>query len=190
MTPRQLDVLKFVEAYEARSGCAPTLQEIADHLRLSKITVLSHLRNLEKARRIKRSRYGRRAIEVLQPTRRVPVLGRIAAGRPIEAIETPAEVTVNQWLAGGRDVFALEVRGDSMIGDHIVDGDYVILERRANARDGEMVVALLESGEATLKRLHHAGGRIRLQPSNPSMEAIVVDRVDLQGVVVGVFRRL
>ena len=190
MTPRQLEVLGFVEAYEARRGCAPTLQEIADHLRLSKITVLSHLRNLEKSRRIKRSRYGRRAIEVLQPTRRLPVVGRIVAGRPIEAIETPAEVSVNLWLAGGREVYALEVRGDSMIGDHIVEGDYVIVERRANARDGEIVVALLPGGEATLKRIHRERGRIRLQPSNPSMEPIIVDAVDVQGVVVGVVRRL
>jgi repressor LexA len=190
VTPRQLDVLRYVETYQSRNGCAPTLQEIANQLRLSKITVLAHLRNLEKARRIKRSRYGRRAIEVLQPTRRVPVVGRIAAGRPIEAVETREEVTLNEFVASGRDYFALQVRGDSMIDDHILDGDHVIVERRSDARDGEVVVALLESGEATLKRIYREAGRIRLQPANAAMAPMVVDRVDVQGVVVGVYRLL
>jgi repressor LexA len=120
----------------------------------------------------------------------VPVIGRIAAGKPIEAIETSADVSVSDWLAGDRELFALEVRGTSMIDDHIVDGDFVIVERRAVAKDGETVVALLESGEATLKRLYREGGRFRLQPSNPSLPPLVVDHVDVQGVVVGLFRRL
>ncbi len=144
----------------------------------------------KKARRIKRSRYGRRAIEVLQPTRRVPVVGRIAAGRPIEAVETREEITLNEFVAPGRDYFALQVRGDSMVDDHILDGDHVIVERRTEARDGEVVVALLESGEATLKRIYREAGRIRLQPANAAMAPILVDRVDVQGVVVGVYRLL
>jgi len=187
VTPRQLEVLRFVEDYQGRSGCAPTLQEIATRLRLSKITVLAHLRNLEKGRVIKRSRYRRRAIEVLKPSRRVPVIGRIAAGRPIEAVETQDDLSVTD-LFGAHDVFALQVRGNSMIEDHILDGDYVLIDKRPVARDGETVVALLESGEATLKRYYRENGRIRLQPANATMAPIFVDRVQIQGVVVGVYR--
>ena len=152
MTPKQLEVLKAVEEFTQRNGYAPTLQEVADRLKITKVTVLSHLRQLEKARHVKRSYYRRRGIEVLTPTRRLPVTGRIAAGRPIEAIVHPDELDVLGVMKPGREYFALEVRGDSMIEDHIRDGDYVIIERSATAKSGETVVALLDDGEATLLR--------------------------------------
>ncbi len=190
MTPRQLEVLRYVEDYASRNGYAPTLQEIADDLRITKVTVLSHLRQLEKARHVKRGYYRRRGIEILTPTRKMPVIGRIAAGRPIEAIAHPADLDVLGMFREKREYFALEVRGDSMIEDQIRDGDYVIAERRSTAREGETVVALLEDGEATLKRFHRDNGRIRLQPANGRMAPIVVDRVEIQGVVVGIFRRM
>lgn len=189
MTPRQLDALRYVEGYAAQNGYAPTLQEIGDHLKITKVTALSHLRALEKARHIRRGHYRRRGIEVLTPTRKLPVIGRIAAGKPIEAIAHPDELDVLSVAKSGREYFALQVRGDSMIDDHIRDGDYVIVERRPTARNGETVVALLDGG-ATLKRFYREGGRIRLQPANARMEPIVVDRVDVQGVVVAVYRKL
>ena len=154
MTPKQLEVLRFIEDYTVRHGVSPTLQEIADELRVTKVTVLSHLRNLEKGRHIKRSYYRRRGIQVLTPTRKMSVIGKIAAGKPIEAIAHPDELDVLSVMKEGREYFALEVRGESMIDDHIRDGDYVICERRAAARNGETVVALLDDGEATLKRFY------------------------------------
>jgi repressor LexA len=190
VTPKQLEVLRYVEDFSQRSGYSPTLQEIADHLKITKVTVLSHLRQLEKARHIKRSYYRRRGIEVLTSTRKLPVTGRIAAGRPIEAIAHPDDLDVLSVMKSGKDYFALEVRGNSMIEDHIRDGDYVIVEKTPSARNGETVVALLDEGEATLKRFYRENGRIRLQPANGTMDPIVVDRVDIQGVVVGVFRKL
>lgn len=190
MTPRQLEVLRYIERVVERSGCAPTLQEIADHLGINKVTALSHVRALERARHIRRHRYGRRAIEVLTTSRRLPVLGRISAGRPIEAVEAEDADDIRELIAGGDDLFSLRVRGDSMIEDRIADGDYVIVERRETARDGEIVVAVLENGEATLKRIHREHGRIRLQPANAAMQPLIVDRVSIRGVVVGIYRRL
>lgn len=190
MTPKQLEVLRFVEDYTQRSGVSPTLQEVADHLKITKVTVLSHLRQLEKAKHVKRSYYRRRGIELLTSTRKLPISGRIAAGKPIEAIVHPDELDVLGIMRPGKEYFALEVRGTSMIEDHIRDGDYVIVERTPQAKNGETVVALLDGGQATLKRFYRENGRIRLQPANPTMEPILVDRVEIQGVVVGVFRKL
>jgi repressor LexA len=190
VTPKQLEVLQYVEDYSVKNGFSPTLQEVADHLHVTKVTVLSHLRQLEKARHIKRSYYRRRAIEVLTPTRRLQVTGKIAAGKPLEAIAHPDDLDVLGILKEGKEYFALEVRGDSMIEDHIRDGDYVIVERRPTAHNGETVVALLENGEATLKRFYREHGRIRLQPANASMAPLLLDQVEIQGVVVGIFRKL
>jgi len=190
VTPRQLEVLRCIEEYTDRKGFSPTLQEIADRLRVSKVTVLGHLRQLEKGRHIRRGYYRRRGIQLLTRTRRIPVVGRIAAGRPIDAIAHPGDLDLLAVLKENREYFALEVRGDSMTGDGILDGDYVIAERRPVAEDGETVVALLEDGTATLKRFYREGNRVRLQPANPSVEPLVVDRVRIQGVVVGIFRKL
>lgn len=190
MTPRQIEVLRFVEDYRARRGCAPTLQEIADHLHIHKVTVLGHLRRLERSRQIRRPHYRRRGIEVTVPTRKLPVIGRIVAGRPVEAFETPVELDLAEATRGDREHFALEVRGDSMVEDGIRDGDFVILERRAEARDGEVVAALLEGGEVTLKRIYREGGRWRLQPANAAMAPIYADLLRVQGVAVGLYRRI
>ncbi len=190
MTPRQVEVLRFLESYRTERGFAPTLQEIADHFRIHKVTALGHLRRLERARRIRRSRYGHRSIEVVESSRRIPVIGRIVAGRPIESHEIPADFDLTEALRPGREYFALEVRGDSMVEEGIRDGDVVILERRASARDGETIAALLDGGEVTLKKIFREGGRIRLQPANAAMAPILVDSVRIQGVVVGLYRRI
>ncbi len=190
MTPKQMEVLRYVEDFSAKHGYSPTLQEIADHLRVSKITVLGHLKNLEKAKRIRRPHYRRRAIEILEPIRRLPVLGRIVAGRPLESYESPTDLDLFEPVRNSRDTFALEVHGDSMTGDNIQEGDYVIVEKRKQARNGETVVALLDGGEVTLKRFYREGRRVRLQPANPEHEPIIVDRVEIQGVVVGLWRKI
>ncbi len=190
MTPKQLEVLRFVEEYTDRNGFSPTLQEIADRLRVTKVTVLSHLRQLEKARHVRRGYYRRRGIQVITRTRKLPVVGRIAAGKPLDAIAHPDDLDLLGVVRENREYFALEVRGDSMVEDHIRDGDYAIVERRSTADNGETVVALLEDGTATLKRFYQEGKRVRLQPANSRMPPLVLDRVDIQGVVVGIFRKL
>ena len=115
--------------------------------------------------------------------------GVIAAGRPIEAVEDREEFDPQEFFPHDEGYFLLRVRGNSMIGDHIRDGDLVLVEPRQTAEDGETVVALLGEGEATLKRIYHEGGRFRLQPSNPDMKPLWVDTVAIQGVVRGVVRR-
>lgn len=194
MTPRQLATLKFVERFISRHQYAPTLREIAKEFGISRVSALAHLRKLEAERVIRRRPYRHRGIEVLRSSRgtagveplRVRVIGRIAAGRPIEAIEEDIDVQVPERIDG--EAFALRVVGDSMIDDHIRSGDYVICRRTRTARNGETVVALLENGEATLKRYYHEGDRVRLQPANPRMKPIRVNRVRIQGVVVGLYR--
>jgi repressor LexA len=122
---------------------------------------------------------------------KLPLLGNIAAGSPIEAVENREELDLETMFQARNGVYVLRVRGESMIDDHLCDGDYVVIERRENARNGEQVVALLDSGEATLKRFYkEPGGRIRLQPANRTMEPRIVeaDRCRIQGVVIGVLR--
>ena len=190
MTPKQLEVLRTIEDYHAKHGYAPTLQEIADRRGVTKVTILSHLRHLERDKHIKRSYYRARSIEVLTPTCGIPLVGHISAGQPIEAIEDPTDVDVLGVFREKKDCFALRVRGDSMIDDGIREGDIVICEKRTSARNGETVVALLNGGEATLKRWHRENGRVRLQPANSRLKPIYSNRVRVQGVVVGVFRQL
>lgn len=186
MTPRQLEVLRYVEQYLRAHEYAPTLREIAAEFGISRVTALTHLRKLEAGRFIRRRGYRHRAIEVLRPSGKLRVIGRIAAGRPIEAIEDVVEVDVPE--GGDGDTFALRVEGESMIEDQIRPGDIVICRRAAVARNGETVVALLDGGEATLKKFYREGRRVRLQPANESMKPMIVDRVTIQGVVVGLYR--
>lgn len=194
LTPKQLRVLEHIRKFRDSQGYAPTLEEIARAFKVSKITVLQHLRALEKRGAIKRGRYQARSIELCgEPTARplqVPLVGAIAAGNPIEAIEEHEVLDLSELIAGRAEPFLLRVRGDSMIEEHIRDGDYVICERRYAAENGETVVAVLPSGEATLKKFFpEKDGRIRLQPANPQMSPIYADSVEIRGVVVGVLRR-
>jgi repressor LexA len=203
LTPRQLEIVKFMRKYAAEHEYAPTMQEIADHLGISRPTVFEHIEALEARGAITRQRTRSRAIELVpellsRPHEvriegfQLPLVGRIAAGAPIEAIEE-TEVLDIEALFRGRtgDVFALQVRGNSMIDEQIRDGDFVIVEKRDDARNGETVVALIDDAEATLKKFYHDVGQIRLQPANPTMEPLFVDpdRVRIQGVVIGVLRK-
>jgi repressor LexA len=158
--------------------------------------VHKHVTNLQNKGLLQRAHNRSRSIDVL-PTRagkkgadRVPLMGRIAAGRPVEAIESAESISLAE-IIGNREVFALEVRGDSMRDEHIVSGDYVLVERTRTAREGEIIVALIDGSEATLKRFYREGNVIRLQPSNTEMSPIYAPAasVNIQGKVLGVLRK-
>lgn len=199
LTPRQLDVLIAIRNYRHLHGYAPTMQELADQLGTSKVTIFEHVGALEKKGILSRDKHKARSLEICteealpdedRPTK-LPLLGNIAAGSPIEAVEHREELDLEQLFASRNGVFVLRVRGDSMIEDHLCDGDYVVIERRESARNGEQVVALLDNGEATLKRFYkEPGNRIRLQPANQTMKPklIPADSCKVQGVVIGVLR--
>ncbi len=196
-TPRQAEILSYVRNYSEKHGYSPTLQEIGDYLGISKVTVFEHLDALEQRGLIQRSRHKARSLELTGPVRLpsdrpsvLPLVGRVAAGSPIEAIEDPESIDLETLFASRRGTFVLQVKGDSMIDDQICDGDYVVCEKRETAENGETVVALLESGEATLKRLYRERGRYRLQPANSRYAPIYTDRLTIQGVVIGVLRRM
>src|SRR5207248_2334590 len=153
----------------------------------------------EKKRVLRRDKHKARSLEIVSEEKlpdedrstKLPLLGNIAAGSPIEAVENREELDLEQMFQSRNGVYVLRVRGDSMIEDHLCDGDYVVIERRENARNGEQVVALLDTGEATLKRFYkESGNKIRLQPANPTMQPRIVeaDRCKVQGVVIGVLR--
>jgi repressor LexA len=193
-TAKQREVLKIIRRSVEERGIAPTLGEIGDELGgITRVAVLDHLRALERKGAIRRRPRERRAIVILDPdfipSDGVPLAGRIAAGSPILEVEDREGINLESYL-GADGCFLLRVEGDSMIEDHVMDGDLVLVERRETARDGEMVVAVVEE-EVTLKRLYREGERIRLQPANGSLEPRVVpaEGVAIRGVVRGVIRR-
>jgi repressor LexA len=197
LTPRQLDVLVAIRNYRHIHGYSPTMQELADQLGTSKVTIFEHVGALERKRVLRRDKHKARSLEIVadtlpdeERTTKLPLLGNIAAGSPIEAVENREEIDLESLFASKQGVYVLRVRGESMIEDHLCDGDYVVIERRESARNGEQVVALLDTGEATLKRYYREGPNIRLQPANHTMDPRVVpaERVRVQGVVIGVLR--
>jgi len=199
LTPRQLDVIVAIRNYRHLHGYSPTMQELADQLGTSKVTIFEHVGALEKKRVLRRDKHKARSLEIVSDERlpdenrdtKLPLLGNIAAGSPIEAVENREEIDLESMFKSKVGVYCLRVRGESMIEDHLCDGDYVVIERRESARNGEQVVALLDTGEATLKRFYkESGNKIRLQPANAAMEPRIVDadRCRVQGVVIGVLR--
>lgn len=197
LTRRQREILDFLNEFIEQHGYAPSLEEIGRRFGLSSLaTVHKHLTNLQEKGFIRRAWNRSRSVELI-PTRvgaralDLPLLGTVAAGSPIEAVVSSETVGVPEDLVGPRDAYALRVHGNSMIDEQIRDGDIVIVEDRKTAGNGEMVIALLNGNEVTLKKFYLVGGRIRLQPANPAVEPLVVDadQVQVQGVVVGVLRR-
>lgn len=195
-TEKQHQVLDFVRQSLEERGIAPTLEEIAYELGgISRVAVLDHLRALERKQAIRRKAREARSIEILdpafRPSRGIPMAGRIAAGEPILEVEDKEDVSLADYLGAGEGCFLLRVEGDSMIEDHIMDGDLVLVESRTTARDGETVVAVVD-GETTLKRFYKEKGRhIRLQPANGALKARVYPAaaVQIRGVLRGVIRR-
>lgn len=196
---RQKQILSFLKQFIQVNGTAPTLKQIAEAIGVSSLaTVHEHLQTLEEKGLIKRKSGKIRGIEVenadvnFNPEGfEAPILGFIAAGAPIEPYTDP-NATMNipaSFVTGKKRTYVLQVRGMSMIEDHISDGDYVIIEQTEMANDGEIVVALLDNGMATLKRFFREATRIRLQPANSQMQPIFVKNVRIQGKVVGLIRR-
>ena len=207
LSDRQKNILKYIEAYVDERGYPPSIREIGDRVGISSTSVVDYnLRVLERDGYIRRDREVSRGLELVglqraqrqtQPrVMRIPVIGRIAAGQPIEAIEDPSDVVELPAGTVPDSCYALRVRGTSMIEDHIDDGDLVVVRPQPTVDNGDIAVAIVndetENGGATLKRLYREGDRIRLQPRNPEMQPIIVlaDQVEVRGKVVKLLRDL
>jgi repressor LexA len=194
LTSRQREIYSFIRSKIQGRGYGPTVREIGLQFQIkSPNGVMCHLKALQKKGLIHREPNMSRAIQLLDdptsaPRSGVKLLGRIAAGSPIEAIEQDEELVFSEW-EGADDKFALRVSGDSMIDAHIADGDYVVIHRQEQARDGQIVAVRDDNGEATLKRFFKEKNRVRLEPANKSMKPIYRDRVNILGVLVGVVRK-
>jgi repressor LexA len=205
LTERQRDILQFIRDFQKARGVTPTHREICDHFGFSSYgTVYKHLSLLQKKGLIKRDWNQKRGVEVIEQAAQtakpdpsvsagvleLPLFGYIAAGPPLAVEISDETITVPERLTSRGENYVLKVRGDSMIDDGIMDGDYVIIARRQQADNGEMVVANV-SGEVTLKRLYREGEKVRLQPANSMMHPIYAAARDVavQGVVVGLMRR-
>ncbi|MFP6666773.1 MAG: transcriptional repressor LexA [Pirellulales bacterium] len=190
LTKKQRRVYEFIREKIQSRGYGPTVREIGGHFDIrSPNGVMCHLKALERKGVISRAKNMSRAIRLTaaEDDRGLPLIGEIAAGVLHEAIEQDERIDFD-GIFNRRDCAALRVRGDSMIGDGVMDGDYVVIKRQRTARRGQMVVAITDSGEATLKRWFPEANRIRLQPANPSMKPIFVKDARVLGVVVGVVR--
>ena len=216
LTRRQFQVWQFLDSFIAENGFSPSFAEIGRSLNLTSLaTVHKHIHTLEKKGFLRLGQNQSRSIELLEPRPsfrkkggtsqegplalavaeqevrypEIPLLGLIAAGKPLEAIQNSEHLSLKDFV-GKPEVFLLKVTGDSMIEDHICDGDYVLVEKTSNADNGDTVVALLRNTEATLKRYYREKDqKIRLQPANANMEPIYVKDVEIRGVVVGVMRK-
>ena len=205
ITRRQHEVYTFIQQFVEQHGYSPSFEEIGDGLGLSSLaTVHKHVTNLEQKGLLKRDYNRSRSIDLVAPRGRarqsmmaaaagvssLPLLGRIAAGRPVETLQNPETISLADFTRS-KDVFVLEVRGDSMQEEHIVDGDYVLVERVNTAQNGDIVVALVSGSDTTLKRFYKEGEQVRLQPANSTMAPIIVSAqdVELQGRVIGVLRK-
>lgn len=203
LTKRQKQVLDFIAGFVDENGYCPSYEEIARGLELASLaTVHKHISVLENKNYLKRGFNQSRSLELapkyLLEQRRprpapveIPLKGRIAAGLPVEAVEQRETLSFADFTGSG-DTFALEVRGDSMIDDHICDGDMILLERVQQARDGEIIVALVGGSDATLKRFYReSGDTVRLQPANSTLKPILVPAKDvqIQGRLLAVLRK-
>jgi repressor LexA len=203
ITRRQREVYDFISGFVQKNQYSPSFEEIGEGLGLTSLaTVHKHISNLEKKGLLTRDFNRSRSIDLLAPKGRLkqamavnstmvlPLIGRIAAGQPIEAIQNPETISLADFVRS-KDVFVLEVSGESMQDEHIMDGDYVLVEKSKTAHNGDIVVALVNGSDATLKRFYREGDNIRLQPSNVKMKPIIVPAavVEIQGKVIGVLRK-
>jgi repressor LexA len=196
---RQRQIVEFISQYIQKNGYSPTLQEIADAIHVSSLaTVHEHIQSLIKKGVIKKYEGSVRGMELVDERYisdangvELPVLGFIAAGKPIEPYTDPdAKFTVSpSMVSGQKRSYVLKVKGDSMIEEGILDGDYVVIEEQPEVHNGDIVVALLDNGMATLKRFFKEASRVRLEPANSTMAPIYATRVKIQGKCVGVIRR-
>ena len=202
LTKRQEDTLQFVKEYIVSHGYPPTVREIAEALNVSSpATIQAHLDGLADKGYIKKGSNKNRTIELMvnneftnkdEQVIEVPLLGKITAGSPIEAIENPNNYfsLPSYLIPKDREVFTLEVSGESMINAGIHDGDIIIIERRNTARNGEIIVAMTDENEVTLKTFYKEKNYIRLQPENDTMEPIILDNVTILGKAIGLYRKI
>lgn len=202
LTKRQNEILTYIKKYMVSHGYPPTIREIGADLGVSSpATIHAHLANLESKGFIKKEDTKNRAIELLveneyaikdEEVVSVPLLGKITAGSPIEAIERPDEYfSLPAYLIpNNKEVFTLLVSGTSMINAGILDGDIVIVERRNSARNGEIVVAMTDENEVTLKTFYKESEYFRLQPENDTMDPIILNNVTILGKAIGLYRKL
>ena len=203
ITRRQHELYDFLSRFVTENGYSPSYEEIKDGMGLSSLaTVHKHVTNLEKKGLLTRDYNRSRSIDLLPPKGKLrqsmavntgivlPLAGRIAAGQPIEAVRNEETISLADFVRS-KEVFVLEVRGNSMQDEAILDGDYVLVEKTKTAHNGDIVVALVESTDATLKRFYREGDMIRLQPSNSTMKPIMVPAaaLEIQGRVIGVLRK-
>ncbi len=196
LTKRQKEIFDFICESLGEDGYAPSLEEIGERFGLSSVaTVHKHVQNLVEKGLLRKAWNRSRSIEVVDQAPRsdsveIQLMGNVAAGGPIEAVANPESIGVPAQMGGRRQCIGLRVQGDSMIEDHIVDGDVVILESRNLPRAGETVVALIRREECTLKKFYQDGGKIRLVPANERLRAMEfpAEDIDIQGVVVGLIR--
>lgn len=201
LTPKKKKILDFLQKYEEKRGYFPTLAEIAKRVKVSsKATIHQHLEELEASGYLTRGHNKARDINISPPSEaetyvegeglQLPIAGLITAGEPIEAVEDKTEtMTVPKELVNDKNTFLLKVKGDSMVESLIADGDYVVVEKKDYANNGDIVVALLEDGSATLKEYHKEKHYVRLQPRNKKYEPLKVKSVVIQGKVVGIIRK-
>lgn len=201
LTNRQEDILKILKKLTAKKGYPPTVREIGKEANLhSPATIQFHLTQLEEKGYIKKDTSKNRTIEILVPNEyienneniiEVPLLGKITAGSPIEAIETPNEsfFLPSNLVSKKEEVFTLKVSGESMINVGIYDGDILIVERCATAKNGDCVVAMNKDGEATVKTFYKEDGYFRLQPENDTMDPIILKEVTILGKAIGLYRK-
>lgn len=197
LTKKQHAIFQYIKDFTEQHGYAPSYREIAKHFHLNSIaTVHKHIKALAAREKIKKKPNLKRSLEFIESetTPRVaelPLLGFIAAGKPIEALQIDESLQLPESMISGKEAFILKVKGDSMIEEHIQDGDYVIVEKRNHAHNGEMVVALLNDSEVTLKRIYFENNKVRLQPANPSLNPLIVEpeTLKIQGIVIGIMRK-
>ncbi len=201
LTPKQLRILQLIRDSRIRRGYSPTMQELADEIGVSKVTVFEHVEALIKKGALVREPNKARSLSIADGIAvpdesrplRYPLVGKIAAGHPIEKVEDIDEIDISDFLGAAGDkgdsMFALKVDGDSMRDEGILNGDIILLERAQVAHNGDRIVALLEDGQTTLKTFYKESDHIRLQPANPDFEPIRVKFCQVQGIVKGVVRK-
>ncbi len=199
LTPKQLRILKLIRDSRVRRGYSPTMQELADEIGVSKVTVFEHVEALIKKGALVREPNKARSLSIADGVAvpdesrplKFPLVGKIAAGYPIEKVADTEEIDLMDLMGGdnAESTFALRVEGESMRDEGILDGDYILLERAQVARNGDRIVALLEDGSTTLKTFYKEEDHIRLQPANPDFEPIRVKFCQVQGIVKGVIRK-
>jgi repressor LexA len=214
LTPRQVQLLSTIAGFRTSRGYLPTIGELAQQLSISRTTAFGHIEQLRRkgllsgqqcpstkarARSLNLTSKARRRLKQIsfqQPGENeesvggIPLVGRVAAGLPVEAVENKDYLSIESCFGNTGDIFALEVKGDSMVGENIREGDYVICKRTATASNGQLVAAIVDNEDATLKRFYKENNLVRLQPANDAYEPIYSDNCQIQGIVIGLVRKL